>query len=136
MLKLLNQFFCISLSLFVAKREKPLCVHFILFIPPVSISRLKLKQILDSFDVLVDPWQQRSDARVDARILTLAAANAPGDDAHLGVTAALVHNHGTTRVTLCKRREMVKDGTQNIELNCSLHCTNPWQPVLHKSWTQ
>lgn len=90
-------------------------MHFILFIPPVSISRLKLKQILDSFDVLVDPWQQRSDARVHARILTLAAANAPGDDAHLGVAAALVHDHGTTRVTLCKRTEMVKDRTKNKE---------------------
>lgn len=65
----------------------------------------KLRKILDSFDVLVDPWQQRGDACIDARILTLAAANAPGDDAHLGIAASLVHDHGTTRVTLCQRNE-------------------------------
>lgn len=108
-------------------------MHFILFIPPLSISLLKLRKILDSLDVLVDPWQQRGDACVDARILTLAAANAPGDDAHLCVAAALVHDHGTARVALRQRREMVSiHRVDNVD-NFNLHCTNLWRPVPHKS---
>jgi len=52
------------------------------------------------FNVLVDPGQQRSDTSVDARILTLAATNAPGHDSHLGVPSTIIDDHGSARVAL------------------------------------
>lgn len=77
-------------------------MQFIMFITLVSISRLNLYKILRSFDVLVDPWQQRGDSCVDSRILSLAAANAPRDNAHLGVATAFIDDHRATRVALLK----------------------------------
>lgn len=77
---------------------------FIMFIKVVPISRLNLCKILSSFDVLVNPWQQRGDTSVDTWILSLAAANAPRDDAHLCVSVALVDDHRATRVALSKNK--------------------------------
>ena len=55
---------------------------------------------LNLFGVFLYPRQEGCDARVDAGVLSLAAADAPRDDAHLRPATALVHHQRAAAVTL------------------------------------